>query len=221
MALQGSGEIKMSQIVAEKGATAGSSAVNISLKGLSVDGTSDYQAAGSQILIDTPGEPSSPDGDAVAPYGMSEFYNYSQFSSVSTSGTFQQFYQGKAGNVRRRMTSLSDYTLRLGSGSTIYNISFIESEPSTAPASNDTDHIQNIQIFGYVSGNQESNPPNAWSTLTMGGNSSITWSIARSAMTSSVTYSSSAGITYWNFSTGTSGSTVYLPSSGTGTLTFS
>jgi len=38
MALQSSGQISMSDIVAEKGATAGSSADNISLHGLSVDG---------------------------------------------------------------------------------------------------------------------------------------------------------------------------------------
>ena len=219
MALQGSGTIKMSEIVAEKGANAGSSAVNISLKGLSVDGVSDYQSG--ILMIDTPGEPSSPDGDAVAPYAMSEFYNYSQFTSQSTNGTFEQFLQGKASNVRRRMTSLSDNTLQLGSGSTIYTISWIESEAATAPASEDTDHIQNINIFGTVAGNQTSNPPNAWSTLTMGGSSSITWSLSRTSMVSYLNYSSSNNLTYWGFNTGDSGSTVYLPSSGTGTLTFS
>jgi len=75
MALQSSGTIKMSEIVAEKGATAGSSAINISLRGLSVDGVSDYQAASSQLMIDTTGSPNQ-----VAPYAMSEFYDYSQFS---------------------------------------------------------------------------------------------------------------------------------------------
>lgn len=219
MALTGSGQIKMSEIVAEKGATAGSSAVNISLKGLSVDGTADYQAGSSQLMIDTPGEPSSPDGDAVAPYAMSEFYNYSQFTSQSTSGTFQQFTQGKANNVRRRMYNLTDSTLVLGTGSTIYTITTIESEPSTAPFSNDTDHIQNITISGNQSGNVPA--PNGWSTLTMGGSSSITWSISRSSMQAYYNYNSSNNRTYWNFSTGSSGTTVYLPSSGTGTLTFS
>ena len=219
MALTGSGQIKMSEIVAEKGATAGSSAVNISLKGLSVDGTADYQAGSSQIMIDTPGEPSSPDGDAVAPYAMSEFYNYSQFTSQSTGGTFQQFTQGKADNVRRRMVNLTDNTLVLGTGSTIYTITAIESEPSTAPGSGDTDHIQNITISGNQSGNVPA--PNGWSTLTMGGSSSITWSISRSSMTSYYNYNTSNNRTYWNFSTGSSGTTVYLPSSGTGTLTFS
>jgi hypothetical protein len=54
MTLQSAGTpIKMSEIVAEKGATAGSSAINISLYGLSVDGISDYQAAGSVIMIDS------------------------------------------------------------------------------------------------------------------------------------------------------------------------
>ena len=214
MALQGSGEIKMSQIVAEKGATAGSSAVNISLKGLSVDGTADYQAGSSLLMIDTPGTP-----DGNAPYGMAEFYNYSQFTSQSTTGTFQQFTQGKAGNVRRRMVNLSDTTLILGSGSTVYNVSWIESEPSTAPSSGDTDHIQNIQIFGYAIGNVGA--PNAWTTLTMGGSSSLSWSKSRTSMTAYHNYNSSNNYTYWSFSTGSSGSTVYLPSSGTGTLTFS
>ena len=78
MALQGSGTIKMSEIVAEKGATAGSSAINISLRGLSVDGIPDYQAAGSVFLIDTPGSPNQ-----VAPYRMSEFYGYSQTSATT------------------------------------------------------------------------------------------------------------------------------------------
>ena len=84
MALQGSGTIKMSEIIAEKGATAGSSAINISLRGLSVDGTPDYQAAGSVLLIDIAGSPNQ-----TAPYSMSEFYGYSQFSwgSPSTPST--------------------------------------------------------------------------------------------------------------------------------------
>ena len=219
MALTGSGQIKMSEIVAEKGATAGSSAVNISLKGLSVDGTADYQAGSSQLMIDTPGEPSSPDGDAVAPYAMSEFYNYSQFTAQSTTGTFSQFTQGKAGNVRRGMFNYSPLSLQLSSGSTYYTITSIESEQSTAPASNDTDHIQNIRISGNQSGNVPA--PTGWSTLTMGGNSSITWSLSRSSMTAYYNYNTSNNRTYWYFSTGETGTTVYLPSSGTGTLTFS
>jgi hypothetical protein len=76
MTLPSSGTIKMSEIIAEKGATAGSSAINISLRGLSVDGISDYQAAGSQFLIDIPVSGSSP--DQTAPHRMSEFYGYSQ-----------------------------------------------------------------------------------------------------------------------------------------------
>ena len=219
MALTGSGQIKMSEIVAEKGATAGSSAVNISLKGLSVDGTADYQAGSSQLMIDTPGEPSSPDGDAVAPYAMSEFYNYSQFTSQSTGGVFQQFTQGKSSNVRRRMTNLTDNTLVLGTGSTIYTITAIESEQGTAPASGDTDHIQNIRISGNQTGNVPA--PNGWSTVSMGGSSSITWSLSRSSMTAYHNYNSSNNRTYWYFSTGETGTTVYLPSSGGGTLTFS
>ena len=75
MTLQSSGQISMSDIVAEKGATAGSSAINISLHGLSVDGVSDYQAAGSAIMIDTAGSPNQ-----VAPYHMSEFHGFSMFS---------------------------------------------------------------------------------------------------------------------------------------------
>ena len=68
--------IKMSQIVAEKGATAGSSAINISLRGLSVNGIPDYQATGSVFLIDIPVAGSSP--DQTPPHRMSEFYGYSQ-----------------------------------------------------------------------------------------------------------------------------------------------
>ena len=67
--------ISMSMIVAEKGATAGSSAINISLRGLSVDGISDYQAAGSSIMIDTAGSPNQ-----VAPYEMSEFSGWTHIT---------------------------------------------------------------------------------------------------------------------------------------------
>jgi len=78
MTLQSSGTIKMSEIVAEKGATAGSSAINISLRGLSVDGISDYQAAGSVFMIDTAGSPNQ-----VAPYKISEFYGWSHTTDTT------------------------------------------------------------------------------------------------------------------------------------------
>ncbi len=84
MALQGSGTIKMSEIVAEKGATAGGSAKNISLRGLSVDGVSDYQAIGSNLMIDTAGSPNQ-----VAPYSMTEFYGWAMempYNSLTRSG---------------------------------------------------------------------------------------------------------------------------------------
>ena len=74
----------MSDIVAEKGATAGSSAENISLHGLSVDGVSDYKAVSSQIMIDTDGSPNQ-----VAPYSMSEFYGWAMempYTSLIRSG---------------------------------------------------------------------------------------------------------------------------------------
>ena len=102
MALQSSGTIKMSEIVAEKGATAGSSAINISLRGLSVDGVADYQAASSQLMIDTTGSPNQ-----VAPYAMSEFYGYSQFSwgtPNNTVGGGTPFNQ----NFATQFTGLSD-----------------------------------------------------------------------------------------------------------------
>jgi hypothetical protein len=97
MALQGSGTIKMSEIIAEKGATAGSSAINISLRGLSVDGIPDYQAAGSVFLIDTPGSPNQ-----VAPYKMSEFYGYAH--SLQTVSNVQN-YTGNTAAEFVRVTS--------------------------------------------------------------------------------------------------------------------
>ena len=84
MPLQSSGQIKMSEIVAEKGATAGGSAENISLHGLSVDGVSDYKAVSSSIMIDTAGSPNQ-----VAPYQMSEFYSWAHempYTSLIRSG---------------------------------------------------------------------------------------------------------------------------------------
>jgi len=84
MALQSSGQISISDIVAEKGATAGSSAENISLHGLSVDGVSDYKAVSSQIMIDTAGSPNQ-----VAPYQMSEFYGWAMempYYSLTSNG---------------------------------------------------------------------------------------------------------------------------------------
>ena len=86
MALPSSGQIKISDIMDEKGgATAGSSAINISLKGLSVDGVPDYQAQGSQFLIDVAGTP-----DGNAPYAMSEFHGYSQTSATTYDSTLNE-----------------------------------------------------------------------------------------------------------------------------------
>ena len=222
MALTNSGQISMGDtagtnrsIFQEKTGLTRSTvqAQNISLRGLSVDGIDDYEDEDGDG-VDVAGTPNN-----AAPYAMSEFYNYSRFTSQSTGGTFNQWTSGKNDNVRRRMINLTDSTLVLGTGSTIYTITAIESEDGTAPPSGDSDHIQNIRISGNQSGNVPA--PNGWSTVSMGGSSSITWSLSRTNMTAYHNYNSSNNRTYWYFSTGETGTTVYLPSSGTGTLTFS
>ena len=122
MALQGSGTIKMSEIIAEKGATAGSSAINISLRGLSVDGTPDYQAASSVFMIDIPGSPNQ-----VAPYAMSEFYGYSQIQTHDVVVSFGS-PQGKIGFRTGTITSGADVpfgTINLGSFSTTDNNNYV------------------------------------------------------------------------------------------------
>ena len=98
MPLQSSGTIKMSEIVAEKGATAGGSAKNISLHGLSVDGVSDYQAIGSQIMIDTAGSPNQ-----SPPYKMSEFYSWAMEMP------YNSLTRGGADNVGSFARVLSSY----------------------------------------------------------------------------------------------------------------
>jgi len=82
MPLTSSGQLSMREIFAEKygSDSAGTVAENISLYGMSKDGVPDYQAKSSLFLLDIDGEPSAPDGNNTAPYGISEFYNYSQFS---------------------------------------------------------------------------------------------------------------------------------------------
>ncbi len=98
MALQSSGQISMSDIVAEKGATAGSSADNISLHGLSVDGVSDYRAVSSSLMIDTAGSPNQ-----VAPYQMSEFYSWAMEMP------YNSLTRGGADNVGSFVRTLNSY----------------------------------------------------------------------------------------------------------------
>ncbi len=98
MALQSSGQISMSDIVAEKGATAGSSADNISLHGLSVDGVSDYRAVSSSLMIDTAGSPNQ-----VAPYSMSEFYSWAMEMP------YNSLTRGGADNVGSFVRTLNSY----------------------------------------------------------------------------------------------------------------
>ena len=91
MALPSSGEIKMAgagtnSIAQEKaGTTSGtpSAVENVSLRGLSVDGVNDFTYTGG-AAVDITGSPNQ-----TAPYAMSEFYGYSQFSwgSPSTPST--------------------------------------------------------------------------------------------------------------------------------------
>ena len=98
MALQSSGQISMSDIVAEKGATVGSSADNISLHGLSVDGVSDYRAVSSSLMIDTAGSPNQ-----VAPYSMSEFYSWAMEMP------YNSLTRGGADNVGSFVRTLNSY----------------------------------------------------------------------------------------------------------------
>ena len=82
MAIPSSGEIKMAgagtnSIAQEKaGTTSGtpSAVENVSLRGLSVDGVNDFTYTGG-AAVDITGTP-----NGTAPYAMSEFHGYSQFS---------------------------------------------------------------------------------------------------------------------------------------------
>lgn len=77
MALQSTGQISLQDILEEKqGAT--TARTNVSLKGLSVDGTADYGT------VDISGTP-----NGTAPYGISEFHGW---SSNLTSGNLTNFY---------------------------------------------------------------------------------------------------------------------------------
>jgi hypothetical protein len=170
-------------------------------------------------------DPADLDG---GPYGMGEFSEYSHpspFTSQSTSGTMNQFTQGKNSCLRRAMFSLTDDTLVLGgTGNThIYTIRNISSKEGTAPSSADTDQRQGLVISGYETGNIAA--PTGWSTLTM-TNSQINWSKSASDFTITNNYNSSNNITYWTFRI--DDETLYLSDSGdptgysgTGTLTFS
>lgn len=85
MPLPGSGsQISMSDIATEKkgsGLPSGGYWQNISLKGLSVDGVTDFSFYNGDSLI-TADYPGTPDG--ATPYGMAEFHGYSQSFWPST-----------------------------------------------------------------------------------------------------------------------------------------
>ena len=84
MALQSSGRITMLEIFQEKtgfsGSDPGADREALSLRGMTLDGVADYNDT-DDGPIDVPGEPSN----TAAPYAMSEFYGYSQFSWGSPS----------------------------------------------------------------------------------------------------------------------------------------
>lgn len=93
MTLAPNGPISMSDIATEKkgsGLPSGGYWQNISLRGCSVDGVTDfsYYNGDSIITADYPGTP-----DSATPHGMAEFYGYSQFSwgtpgSIFTNATY-------------------------------------------------------------------------------------------------------------------------------------
>ena len=106
MALPSSGEIKMggsgtNSIAQEKaGTTSGTptAVTNVSLKGLSVDGVTDFNDGSNRDITGTP--------EGNAPYAMSEFHGYSQFSWGTPNNTVgggtpfnQNFASQFVGNV--------------------------------------------------------------------------------------------------------------------------
>ena len=105
MPLPSSGQISLSDIAEEKkgsGLPSGGYWQNISLRGCSVDGVNDFSFYNGDSIItaDYTGTPNS-----SAPYGMAEFYGYSQFSwgtpgSITTNSTypFNGYQENRNGN---------------------------------------------------------------------------------------------------------------------------
>lgn len=194
MTLPGSGTIKISEIVAEKGATAGSSAVNISLKGLSVDGVPDFQAGSSVLMIDVPGTP-----DDSAPYGMGEFYGYTQASVNNYTASTQT--GGKGGSLTR-FKGTPDGSATLSDGNA-YGYDIISTIAATTGF--------RIRFFS-INGGTLSAFPTAWTSVTVSSSSITDFTINRSAMTE-VTVGNNRN---FNLDDGVQ----RLAGSGSGTITF-
>lgn len=136
MPLTSSGQLSMREIFAEKygSDSAGTVAENISLYGMSKDGVPDYQAKSSLFLLDIDGEPSAPDGNNTAPYGISEFYNYSQFSwgtpgSITTNSSypFNGYQESRSGGDTDYVTACN---MTLNTSTKIISFSFTNTDGS-------------------------------------------------------------------------------------------
>ena len=179
---------------------------NVSLKGLSVDGVNDYSG------VDITGTP-----DGSTPYKMSEFHGYSQdlpFTSVSFTGSYNQFSQGKNNTQRRGFFNFSDATHKLAASGnqTIYTITDIKSKNEQGGPNNpDTDSRQGLIISGTTPSNSSPDPV-GWNRITF-SNSSNNASVERTDMTFFRNNS------FFSFSL--AGETMILAESGTGTATFS
>jgi len=182
---------------------------NISISGINTENTSTTSNS-LKTLSDTARSGTNPaDG---APFGMSEFQNYSHpspFTSQSTSGFFNSFTQGKANRQRRGLFGFSDATLVLGGAgnSTIYTITDVTSKNEiNGPSNADQDSRQGLIIAGTRPSGVTADP-DGWTTVTF-SNSSNNSSVNRSAMT----YVENN--TFWSFTL--NDETLYLAASGTG-----
>lgn len=131
MTLPSSGTISMSDIAEEKkgsGLPSGGYWENISLRGLSVDGVSDFSFYNGDSIItaDYPGTPNS-----TAPYGMAEFYNYSHLlqwennddlthSSVSYAADFDETTSGTTITFGQIEYNINIYTFALNNNYWVY-----------------------------------------------------------------------------------------------------
>ena len=203
MALQSSGEIKISQIQSELGYA--SNRTNASLKSLS-DGTGTFF---SHVINTANAAADRPDG--VAPHEMSEFYSYNHSAGVtiSTSGNTGLHCSGEAG-TKDMANSFATITISGGSGgcdvdnfttsggpfgSLIFQFTTDGSTPSTSTTGTSSISQLNSALASFNSGTLKLRPGWHHNPSNKDGTGAFTFTITNastdsSAITGNITFQS-------------------------------